>query len=83
MERCTVPMINRHSESIDLDSDGYQKVLQVLQKESGPRFSVMKEDMDSVKERGKSYSRLLESLIGNFFLQSMLRTLISYISLHL
>ena len=69
MERCTVPMINRHSESIDLDSDGYQKVLQVLQKESGPRFSVMKEDMDSVKEcsKGKSYSRLLEHLIGNFY----------------
>jgi hypothetical protein len=62
-------MINSHSESIDLNSDGYQKVLQVLQKESGPRFSVMKEDMASVKEcsKGKSYSRLLESLIGNFY----------------
>ena len=69
LARCTVPMINRHSESIDLDSDGYKEVLQVLQKESGPRFSVMKEAMDSVKEcsKGKSYSRLLESLIGNFY----------------
>ena len=69
MARCTVPNINSHSKSIDLDSDGYQKVLEILQKESGPRFSVMKEDMDSVKEcsKGKSYSRLLESLIGNFY----------------
>ena len=69
MARCTVPNINSHSKSIDLDSDGYQKVLQVLQKESGPRFSVMKEDMNSVKEcgKGKSYSHLLESLIGNLF----------------
>ena len=62
-------MINSHSKSIDLNSDGYQKVLQVLQKESGPRFSVMKEDMNSLKEcdKGKSYSRLLARLIGNFF----------------
>ena len=62
-------MINSHSKSIDLNSDGYQKVLQVLQKESGPRFSVMKVDMDSVKEcdKGKSHSRLLASLIGNLF----------------
>ena len=69
MARCTVPMISSHSESIDLNSDGYQKVLQVLQKESGPRFSVMKEEMNSVKEcsKGKSYSRLLETVIGNFF----------------
>ena len=69
MARCTVPMINGHSESIDYSSDGYQKVLQVLQKESGPRFSVMKKNMDSVKEcsKGKSYSRLLETIIGNFF----------------
>ena len=62
-------MINSHSESIDLNSDDYQRVLQLLQKESGPRFSVMKEDMDSVKEcdKEKSYSCLLARLIGNFF----------------
>ena len=64
-----VPTIEKHNKSIEVDSDSYQKVLQVLQKKSGPRFSVMKEDMDSVKEfsKGKSYSRLLESLIGNFY----------------
>ena len=64
-----VPTIEKHDKSIEVDSDSYQKVLQVLQKESGPRFSVMKEDMDSLKEcdKGKSYSRLLASLIGNFF----------------
>ena len=63
-------MINRHSESIDLDSDGYQKVLQVLQKESGPRFSVMKEDITSIKEggKGKNYSNLLENYISKFIL---------------
>ena len=64
-----VPTIEKHNKSIEVDSDSYQKVLQVLQKKSGPRFSVMKEDMDSVKEfsKGKSYSRLLESLIGNCY----------------
>mgnify|MGYP001366168615 FL=1 len=64
-----VPTIEKHNKSIEVDSDSYQKVLQVLQKKSGPRFSVMKEDMDSVKEfsKGKSYSRLLESLIGNLY----------------
>ena len=64
-----VPIIEKHNKSIEVDSDSYQKVLQVLQKKSGPRFSVMKEDMDSVKEfsKGKSYSRLLESLIGNLY----------------
>jgi hypothetical protein len=70
LARCTVPNINSHSKSIDLDSDGYQKVLQVLQKESGPRFSVMKEDMNSMKEggKGKSYSYLLEHHISKFIL---------------
>ena len=64
-----VPTIEKHNKSIEVDSDSYQKVLQVLQKKSGPRFSVMKENMDSVKEfsKGKSYSRLLESLIGNLY----------------
>ena len=64
-----VPTIEKHNKSIEVDSDSYQKVLQVLQKKSGPRFSVMKEDMDSVKEfsKGKSYSRLLESVIGNLY----------------
>ena len=64
-----VPTIEKHKKSIEVDSDSYQKVLQVLQKKSGPRFSVMKEDMDSVKEfsKGKSYSRLLESVIGNLY----------------
>ena len=64
-----VPTIEKHNKSIEVDSDSYQKVLQVLQKKSGPRFSVMKEDMDSVKEfsKGKSDSRLLESLIGNLY----------------
>ena len=70
MARCTVPMINSHSKSIDLNSDGYQKVLQVLQKESGPRFSVMKEDITSIKEggKGKNYSYLLENHISKFIL---------------
>ena len=56
--RCMVPIIGKHSKSIDVDSDCYQKVLGILQKESGPRFSVMKEDMNSMKEggKGKSYS---------------------------
>ena len=69
LAKCTVPLIESHSQSKDFDSDAYQKVLEILRKESGPRFSVMKEDMDSVKEcsKGKSYSRLLESLIGNFY----------------
>ena len=51
-------MIQSHSQSKDLDSDAYQKVLEILQKESGPRFSVLKEDMNSMKEggKGKSYS---------------------------
>ena len=63
-------MINSHSKSIDLNSDGYQKVLQVLQKESGPRFSVMKEDITSIKEggKGKNYSYLLENHISKFIL---------------
>ena len=58
MARCMVPIIGKHSKSIDVDSDCYQKVLGILQKESGPRFSVMKEDMNSMKEsgKGKSYS---------------------------
>ena len=56
--RCMVPIIEKHSKSIDVDSDAYQTVLKILQKESGPRFSVMKEDMNSMKEggKGKSYS---------------------------
>ena len=63
-------MINSHSKSIDLNLDGYQKVLQVLQKESGPRFSVMKEDITSIKEggKGKNYSYLLENHISKFIL---------------
>ena len=70
LARSTVPMITSHSESKGLSSDGYQKVLGILQKESGPRFSALKEDMDSVKEcdKGKSYSRLLEDYISKFFL---------------
>ena len=64
-----VPIIEKHCDSVDVDSESYQKVLHILQKESGPRFSVMKEDMNSKKEvgKGKSYSRLLESLIGNLY----------------
>ena len=53
-----VPIIEKHNISIDVDSEAYNKVLYILQKESGPRFSVMKEDMNSMKEggKGKSYS---------------------------
>ena len=68
--RCMVPIIEKHDKSIEVDSDCYQKVLQILQKESGPRFSVMKEDMNSIKEggKGKSYSYLLENHISKFIL---------------
>ena len=65
-----VPIIEKHSKSTEVDSDGYQKVLQILQKESGPRFSVMKEDMYSIKEGGKgksySYKTHVEKLISKF-----------------
>ena len=68
-------MIKSHSQSKDLDSDAYQKVLEILQKESGPRFSVMKEDMNSIKEgdKGKSYSYLLENHISKFLRNLCLR----------
>ena len=79
MARCIVPIIEKHDESIEVDSDGYQKVLQILQKDSGPRFSVMKEDMNSIKEcgRGKSYSyqTLIEEHIRKFFCNLSLITL--------
>ena len=63
-------MIQSHSQSKDLDLDAYQKVLEILQKESGPRFSVMKEDITSIKEggKGKNYSYLLENHISKFIL---------------
>ena len=69
LARCTVPNIESHSKSVDLNTESYQKVLQIFQKESGPRFSLMKEDMDSVKEcdKGKSYRNLLEKHIRKFF----------------
>ena len=69
--RCMVPIIEKHDKSIEVDSDSYQNVLQILQKESGPRFSVMKEDMHSMKEcgKGKTYSSrtLIEKHISKFF----------------
>ena len=71
MAKCMVPIIEKHSKSIDVDSDCYQKVLGILQKESGPRFSVMKEDMNSIKEGGKgksySYKTHVEKLIRKLF----------------
>ena len=69
MARSRVPIIEKHSKSIEVESDSYQKVLEILQKESGPRFSVMKEDMNSIKEcgKGKSYRNLLEKHIRKFF----------------
>ena len=75
LAKCTVPLIESHSQSKDFDSDAYQKVLEILRKESGPRFSVMKEDMTSIKEggKGKSYSYLLESHISKFFCNFCLR----------
>ena len=68
LAKCTVPLIESHCQSKDFDSDAYQKVLEILRKESGPRFSVMKEDMTSIKEggKGKSYSYLLENHISKF-----------------
>ena len=72
-------MIKSHSQSKDLDSDAYQKVLEILQKESGPRFSVMKEDMNSIKECGKgksySYKTLIKEHIRKFFCNLSLITL--------
>ena len=66
-----VPIIEKHSKSIDVDSEAYQKVLEILQKESGPRFSVLKEDMNSMKEGGKgksySYKTHVEKLIRKLF----------------
>ena len=79
MARCIVPIIEKHDKSIEVDSDGYQKVLQILQKESGPRFSVMKEDMNSIKECGKgksySYKTLIKEHIRKLFCNLSLITL--------
>ena len=55
LSRCVLPIIEEHSKSIEAKSDNYHKILKILQKESGPRFSVMKEDMKE-GDSGKSYS---------------------------
>ena len=67
--RCDVPIIESHGNSKELNSNGYQEALKILQKESGPRFSVMKEDMGSIKDCGKrkGYSNLLETHMGKFY----------------
>ena len=74
-----VPIIEKHCDSVDVDSESYQKVLHILQKESGPRFSVMKEDMNSKKEVGKgksySYQTLIKEHIRKFFCNLSLITL--------
>ena len=72
-----VPTIEKHDKSIEVDSDSYQKVLHILQKESGPRFIVMKEAMNSKKEVGKgksySYKTHVEKIIRKFLCDSYLR----------
>ena len=86
--KCMVPIIEKHCDSVDVDSDSYQKVLHILQKESGPRFSVMKEDMNSKKEVGKgksySYKTHVEKIIRKFLCDSYLRRLetLNYLFFH-
>ena len=65
-EGLDLPIIEKHSKSIKVESDDYLKVLEILQKKSGPRFSVMKEDM---KEggNGKKYSYYVEKHISKFY----------------
>ena len=64
--RSTTPVIESFEKSKHINSDDYQKVLKILQKSSGPRLNLLKNDMDSVYggSKGKSYSKLVETYVS-------------------